>query len=140
MSLDVYPTAEAYTALGVTLAGRGQWDDAIELCQQAIALDPDLGNPYNDIGVYLEQQGKLADYPYAEPMPMEQDESQDRCRQRLINTMGNLTLLTQELNSAVSNGPFCCNTWLWLRNATPVRIRFGGFLFCRQGLEPASLV
>jgi hypothetical protein len=54
----------------------------------------------------LPQQGKLSDYPYAEPMPLEQEETQERCRQRLINTMGNLTLLTRELNSAVSNGPF----------------------------------
>lgn len=58
MSLDIYPTAEAYTALGVTLAGRGQWDEAIALCEQAIALEPDLGNPYNDMGVYLEQKGE----------------------------------------------------------------------------------
>lgn len=54
----------------------------------------------------LPQQGKLSDYPYADSMPLEQEETPERCRQRLINTMGNLTLLTRELNSTVSNGPF----------------------------------
>src|SRR5207245_2612278 len=28
-------------------------------CLKAIEVDPDFGNPYNDIGCYLMQQGKL---------------------------------------------------------------------------------
>src|SRR5712664_1417186 len=54
----------------------------------------------------LPQKGQLWDYPYADGMPLEPDETNDKCRERLIHTVGNLTLLTQELNSAVSNGPF----------------------------------
>lgn len=54
----------------------------------------------------LPQKGRLADYPYLQPMPSEQDETPERCRTRIVNTIGNLTLLTQELNSAISNGPF----------------------------------
>jgi tetratricopeptide (TPR) repeat protein len=59
MSLDLYPTAEAHTYLGWTLASRGNWEEAIEECTKAIALDPDLGNPYNDIGVYLIEMDRL---------------------------------------------------------------------------------
>jgi Tfp pilus assembly protein PilF len=34
-------------------------DEATAECLRAIQIDPDFGNPYNDIGVYLMQQGKL---------------------------------------------------------------------------------
>ena len=54
----------------------------------------------------LPQKGTLADYPFAATMPLETGETPDRCRARLINAIGNLTLLTQELNSSISNGPF----------------------------------
>jgi Tfp pilus assembly protein PilF len=36
-------------------------DDAIAECKRAIELDPEYGNPYNDIGSYLLSQGKLDD-------------------------------------------------------------------------------
>lgn len=54
----------------------------------------------------MPQKGTLADYPFAATMPLETGETPDRCRARLINAIGNLTLLTQELNSSISNGPF----------------------------------
>jgi hypothetical protein len=54
----------------------------------------------------LPQKGMLSDYPFAEEMPLEKGEDAERCRSRLIDTIGNLTLLTQELNSSVSNGAF----------------------------------
>ena len=56
-SLEVYPTAEAHTYLGWTYSFMGRLDDAIEECQKAIGVDPDFGNPYNDIGAYLIQKG-----------------------------------------------------------------------------------
>jgi tetratricopeptide (TPR) repeat protein len=56
MSLDLYPTAEAHVALAHALAARGRWDDAVGECEKAIRLDPELGNPYNDIGVYLDRK------------------------------------------------------------------------------------
>lgn len=58
-SIHCYPTAEAYTFLGWTLSFQGQYEDAIEECKKAIAVDPDFGNPYNDIGAYLINLGKL---------------------------------------------------------------------------------
>jgi tetratricopeptide (TPR) repeat protein len=58
-SLTVLPTAEAHTFLGWAMSFQGRLDEAIEECHRAIAVDPDFGNPYNDIGVYLMQQDKL---------------------------------------------------------------------------------
>lgn len=52
-SIDVYPTAEAHTFLGWTYSFQGKLDDAITECKKAIDVDPDFGNPYNDIGAYL---------------------------------------------------------------------------------------
>ena len=39
-------------------------------------------------------------------LPPNDDETQEQRRQRLINTVGNLTLLTGPLNASISNGPF----------------------------------
>jgi tetratricopeptide (TPR) repeat protein len=58
-SLAISPTAEAHTFLGWTLSFQGRLDEAIAECHKAIAVDPDFGNPYNDIGVYLMQKGDL---------------------------------------------------------------------------------
>ncbi len=58
-SLEVTPTAEAHTFLGWAMSFQGHLDEAIAECHRAIAVDPDFGNPYNDIGVYLMQQDKL---------------------------------------------------------------------------------
>ncbi len=58
-SLEVRPTAEAYTFRGWAYSFTGRLDDAIEECRKAIATDPAFGNPYNDIGCYLMEQGKL---------------------------------------------------------------------------------
>jgi tetratricopeptide (TPR) repeat protein len=57
-SIATYPTAEAYTFLGWTYSTMGRYGVAIELCQKAIEIDPDFGNPYNDIGAYLIELGQ----------------------------------------------------------------------------------
>lgn len=51
-SLAVYPTAEAHTFLGWAYATLRRYENAIDECLLAIALDPTFGNPYNDIGAY----------------------------------------------------------------------------------------
>jgi len=58
-SVAVHPTAEANTFLGWSLSFQGRLEEATAECLRAIEIDPDFGNPYNDIGVYLMQQGKL---------------------------------------------------------------------------------
>lgn len=58
-SLELEPTAEAYTFRGWAYSFQGRIDDAIEECRKAIATDPAFGNPYNDIGCYLMQKGDL---------------------------------------------------------------------------------
>lgn len=56
-SLAVTETAEAHTFLGWALSAGGDVAGAIAECHLAIAADPDFGNPYNDIGAYLIEQG-----------------------------------------------------------------------------------
>jgi tetratricopeptide (TPR) repeat protein len=58
-SIAVKPTAEGHTFLGWALSFQGRLDEATAECVRAIEIDPDFGNPYNDIGVYLMQQDKL---------------------------------------------------------------------------------
>ena len=57
-SIELYPTAEAHTFLGWAYSFQGKIDDAIRECEVAIQIDPDFGNPYNDIGVYLMEKGE----------------------------------------------------------------------------------
>src|SRR5258708_15306125 len=57
-SLEWYPTTEAYTFLGWAYSHKGKFERAIEECKKAIEVDPEFGNPYNDIGAYLVEQGK----------------------------------------------------------------------------------
>jgi hypothetical protein len=79
------------------------------------ALDAKLRKPKNEkltvpeeltVEHLLPQKGSLKNYPFAKKMPLEKDETPQQCRERVIHTVGNLTLLTQELNSSVSNGSF----------------------------------
>src|SRR2546429_475520 len=55
-SLEMPPTAEAHTFLGWTYHFQGRVDEAIAECKRAIKIDPDFGNPYNDIGAYLRSE------------------------------------------------------------------------------------
>ena len=57
-SIEMYPTAEAHTFLGWAYSFQGRVDEAIRECEIAIQVDPDFGNPYNDIGVYLIEKGE----------------------------------------------------------------------------------
>jgi tetratricopeptide (TPR) repeat protein len=52
-SIEAFPSAEAYTFRGWAHSYLKEYDQAIADCMQAIEVDPDFGNPYNDIGAYL---------------------------------------------------------------------------------------
>lgn len=58
-SIALFPTAEAHTFLGWTYSFQGLLDDAIGECLKAIEVDPAFGNPYNDIGAYLIEEGHV---------------------------------------------------------------------------------
>lgn len=60
-SIALCPTADAHTYLGWAYSFEGRIDEAIAQCEVAIKIDPEFGNPYNDIGVYIMQQQKLDD-------------------------------------------------------------------------------
>ncbi len=60
-SIRLVPSAEAHTFHGWTLSFMGRYDDAIEACKRAIEVDAAFGNPYNDIGAYLIEIGRLDD-------------------------------------------------------------------------------
>ncbi len=58
-SIAACETAEAYTFLGWAYSQQNKYEDAIEQCKYAIEIDPDFGNPYNDIGSYLIALGRF---------------------------------------------------------------------------------
>jgi len=58
-SLSICETAEAHTFLGWVYSMQRRYDEAIACCHRAIEVDPDFGNPYNDIGAYLIELGRL---------------------------------------------------------------------------------
>jgi Tfp pilus assembly protein PilF len=60
-SIEAVPTAEAHTFLGWTYSFKGDYQAAIRECRTAIQIDPEFGNPYNDIGSYLIKLGRLDD-------------------------------------------------------------------------------
>jgi tetratricopeptide (TPR) repeat protein len=57
-SIEIFATAEAHTFLGWTYHFQGKTEDAVAECKRAIEVDPDFGNPYNDIGAYLIELGR----------------------------------------------------------------------------------
>jgi tetratricopeptide (TPR) repeat protein len=58
-SIEVKESAEALTFLGWVLSLKGQYEEAMELCRRAIEIDPDFGNPYNDLGSYLMKEDRF---------------------------------------------------------------------------------
>jgi Tfp pilus assembly protein PilF len=52
-SIDCVESPEAYTFMAWTESMRGNFEPAIRLCRHAISLDPEFGNPLNDLGAYL---------------------------------------------------------------------------------------
>lgn len=56
-SLEWAETPEARVGQAQALSYEGKLDLAVAECKKAIALDPTHGQAYNDIGVYLMQQG-----------------------------------------------------------------------------------
>lgn len=80
---------------------------ALELASRT-SLQESLSLPINNsltIEHVMPQGLKPEEWPYPEQESADKQE-QDSRRQTLLHSLGNLTLLTQPLNSEVSNGPF----------------------------------
>ncbi len=109
-SIVLHPTAEAHTFLGWTYHFQGKIEQAITECKRAIEVDPDFGNPYNDIGAYLIGMGR-----YDEAIPwLEQAKAAPRYEPRhfpcfnlgrVYLAKGNLTRARQEFQQALEIEP-----------------------------------
>lgn len=109
-SLACWPTAEAHTFLGWTYSFLGRLGDAIEECKRAIAVDPDFGNPYNDIGSYLITLGKLDEaIPWLEQAivaPRYEPRHYPHCNlSRVYRAKGMLQRAIEELEKALAIAP-----------------------------------
>lgn len=98
-SIALHPTGEAHTWLAWAYSHCGRVEAAIEECHRAIDVDPDFGNPYNDIGAYLVAAGELDE---AEPW-FALAKSADRYEPRHFPylNMGRLFLARGELGLAL---------------------------------------
>jgi Tfp pilus assembly protein PilF len=66
-SVDSLPCAESLTLLAWMISMEGEITQALNLCLQAIKLDPDYGHAHNDIGSYLVELEKPTEaIPYFE--------------------------------------------------------------------------
>jgi tetratricopeptide (TPR) repeat protein len=60
-SINLYPTAKAYTSLGIVYGLQGKYDMAIEECKKAVELEPEFGESYYQIGSYMVSMGREED-------------------------------------------------------------------------------
>ena len=109
-SLACCPTAEAHTFLGWAYSFLGRLEHAIEECKRAIAVDPDFGNPYNDIGSYLITLGRPDDaIPWLERAivaPRYEARHYPHCNlSRVYRAKGMLQKAIQELERALALAP-----------------------------------
>lgn len=58
-SLEIAPSAETHTLLARTFASCEQFHEAVAECHQAIKLDPEFGDAWNDVGTYLVELGRV---------------------------------------------------------------------------------
>lgn len=52
-ALEMHPSAEAHVQLASAYSQQGRYEDAIDECMLALELDPEYGEAYNSLGVYL---------------------------------------------------------------------------------------
>jgi uncharacterized protein with ParB-like and HNH nuclease domain len=94
--------------------------------QSGNKVEEPLGNEHLSIEHLLPQGARVEDYPIRANGRRGEGETPEEARERLIHTLGNLTLLTQPLNSSVSNGPFAAKKAGITRHTV---LRLNSFLF-----------
>jgi len=58
-SIQIFPTAKAYTFLGWAYSLSGDFEMAIDECRKAIEIEPSFSSAYNDIGIYFINLNRL---------------------------------------------------------------------------------
>ena len=109
-SIELHPTAEAYTFRGWAHSFGKDFQAAIADCHRAIDLDPEFGNPYNDIGAYYVE---LEQYDDAIPwlrMALKAKRYESYCFPyfnlgRIFEAQGKLELALEHYRSALNENP-----------------------------------
>jgi tetratricopeptide (TPR) repeat protein len=109
-SLGVLPTPEAHTYRGWAKSGLGDLEGAIQDCHRAIDLDPEFGNPYNDIGAYTLEQGHPEDAIPWLRMALKAKRYQSYCFPhynlgRIYEAQGRLDLALDHYHGALAEAP-----------------------------------
>lgn len=109
-SIALHPTAEAHTFLGWALSWKGDVQGAIAECKKAIEVDPDFGNPYNDIGAYLIELGLHEEaVPWLEKAKLapryEPKQFPYMNLSRVYMARGKMSLAIAELQAAIALAP-----------------------------------
>ena len=71
----LHDEAVGYRTEGYAQQQAGDWDNAYEWYQKAVALDPTYATPYNDLGVLLEHERRLeeAEHAYLKALELNPD-------------------------------------------------------------------
>ncbi len=109
-SLEIFPTPEAYTFRGWARSFEKDYDAAIEDCHRAIDLDPEYGNPYNDIGAYYLEQGEPDEALPWLRMALKAQRYESYCFPhfnlgRVFETKGRLELALEHYRKALEENP-----------------------------------
>jgi tetratricopeptide (TPR) repeat protein len=109
-SLALHPTAEAYTFRGWAKSFNRDFEGAIEDCHLAIDLDPEFGNPYNDIGAYFLELGEPEDAVPWLKMALKAKRYESYCFPhynlgRIFEAAGRLDLAREHFGQALQSNP-----------------------------------
>lgn len=119
-SIKICPTAEAHTFLGWTYSMMDRYDEAIESCKLAIKIDPEFGNPYNDIGAYLIELGRWEEaIPWLQKaVAAERYESPHFAylnMGRAYKRLGRFKTALEQFDKAISHDPYY-QAAIWAKN------------------------
>jgi tetratricopeptide (TPR) repeat protein len=109
-SLAVHATPEAYTFRGWAKSFSRDFEGAIEDCHLAIDLDPEFGNPYNDIGAYFLELGEPEDAIPWLKMALKAKRYESYCFPhynlgRIFEAAGQLILAKEHFGRALESNP-----------------------------------
>ncbi len=109
-SLAVQPTPEAFTFRGWAKSFHRDFEGAIADCHRAIDLDPEFGNPYNDIGAYYLELGQPDDAIPWLRMALKAKRYESYCFPhynlgRIFEAAGRLELAREHFGRALESNP-----------------------------------